>query len=114
MNVIFYKMPMDQLHSDTSEMAREKEPSPPRKKQSALKKFVSVFKNRSKMEVGSVPPPLCFQEANEDSPGSSPKAVRRKFKNKKKERSSGDVTVWRPKVQSQYVAPSSRVRACRR
>ena len=51
------------------------------------------------MEVGSVPPPLCFQEANEDSPGSSPKAVRRRFKNKKKERSSGDITVWRPKVQ---------------
>jgi len=98
-NVILTKMPMDQSQLESSEMARERDLSPPRKKQSALKKFVSVFKNhRSKMEVGSVPPPLCFQEANEESPSNSPKVVRRKFRNKKKERSSGDISVWRPKV----------------
>lgn len=98
MNVIFTKMPMDQLQHDTSEMARERDLSPPRRKQSALKKIVSVFRNRSK-EVGSVPPPLCFQEANEESPGESPKVTRRKLKARKKESSSGDISVWRPKVQ---------------
>lgn len=97
MNAVLTKMPMDQLQSETSEMTREREPSPPRKKQSALKKIVSVFRNRSKMEVGTVPPPLCFQEATEDSPTNSPKVVRR-FKGKKKERTSGDISVWRPKV----------------
>lgn len=91
-------MPMDQLQHETSEMARERDPSPPRKKQSALKKIVSVFRNKSKMEVGSVPPPLCFQETNEESPNGSPKVVRRRFRNKRKERSTGDISVWRPKV----------------
>ena len=90
---------MDQLQSETTEMSRERDLSPPRKKQSALKKIVSVFRNRSKMEVGTVPPPLCFQEAREESPNNSPKVVRRKFKAKKKEPSSGDFSIWRPKVQ---------------
>ena len=99
-------MPMDQLQPETSEMAREssreRDPSPPRKKQSALKKIVSVFRNRSKMEVGTVPPPLCFQEPTEESSSDSPK-VRRRFKNKKKERSSSDICVWRPKVYYMYM-----------
>ena len=90
-------MPMDQLQSEASETTPERDLSPPRKKQSALRKIVSVFRNRSKMEVGTVPPPLCFQEATEDSPTNSPKVVRR-FKTKKKERISGDISVWRPKV----------------
>ena len=82
-------------------MHRDRELSPSTKKQSALKKFVSVFKkDRAKMEIGSVPPPLCFQEASDDSPSSSPKVTRRKIRGRKKERFStaGDVTMWRPKV----------------
>lgn len=93
-------MPMDQLNSEANEMARERDLSPPRKKQSALKKIVSsVFRNRSKMEVGSVPPPLCFQEQSEESSNdSSPKVVRRKVKNRKKDSTAGEFSIWRPKV----------------
>jgi len=94
-------MPMDQLSPASSDMHRDRELSPSTKKQSALKKFVSVFKkDRAKMEIGSVPPPLCFQEGSDDSPSSSPKVTRRKIRGRKKERFStaGDFTMWRPKV----------------
>ena len=92
---------MDQLSPVSSDMHRDRELSPSRKKQSALKKIVSVFKkDRAKMEIGSVPPPLCFQEGSDESPSSSPKVTRRKIRGRKKERfsSAGDFTIWRPKV----------------